>query len=177
MKSTGVIRKIDDLGRIVIPKEIRKTMGIRDGENLEIIIDDDSIKLRKHSLVGNYQSFIKELVNSTNNITDLDVIITDRDKVIACAGNYVREDLLNKIIDDNLKEFIDERQNCLSNQMEKYFFEEKELVGYYMIFPIISDGNALGLVMLYSSKEINANYLIVIKLLASLIASKVDISY
>ncbi|MBQ4584224.1 MAG: AbrB/MazE/SpoVT family DNA-binding domain-containing protein [Bacilli bacterium] len=176
MKSTGVFRKIDDLGRIVIPKEIRKTMGIRDGENLEIIIDDDDIKLRKHSLVNNYQGFINDLVNSTNNITDLDIIVTDRDKVIACAGSNIKNEFLNKQLDNNLKAIIDERQNKVSKELDKYFFENKELIGYYMIFPVISDGNSLGLVILYSKNQIDTNYLVVAKLLSSLIANKVDIS-
>ena len=83
MKSTGVTRKIDDLGRIVIPKEIRKNLGIRDGESLEIFTEEDSIILKKHSEIEKFEDLGKKLSDLIENIFKVDVIITDREKVIA----------------------------------------------------------------------------------------------
>ena len=85
MKSTGVTRKIDELGRIVIPKEIRKNLGIRDGESLEIFTENDSIILKKHFIMEKYEQLSKKLCESIYNIYKINVIITDREKVIASS--------------------------------------------------------------------------------------------
>ena len=88
MKSTGVIRRIDELGRIVIPKEIRKTLRIHDGDNLEIFIDnDENIILSKYSRFGSINDFANSFISALQKFISCDVIITDKDKIIALSNN------------------------------------------------------------------------------------------
>ena len=87
MKATGVVRRIDDLGRIVLPKELRRTMRIKEGESLEIYTDGtDRIILKKYSPVQNVNDFVEEFVESVYASNKRDIIITDNEKVIAYAA-------------------------------------------------------------------------------------------
>ena len=91
MKTTGVIRRIDDLGRIVIPKEIRKTMRIKNGESLEIYLDEDSIILKKYSPIESLETIASKYVETFNRVLKHNVIVTDKDRVIAIAGNLKKK--------------------------------------------------------------------------------------
>jgi AbrB family transcriptional regulator (stage V sporulation protein T) len=109
MKATGVVRRIDDLGRIVIPKEIRKSLRIREGDSLEIYTDgSDSIVLKKYSHVENINNFIIQYVDAVYTSSKRDIIVTDTERVIAAAGNF-RKDLLGKKISYSLDEKIQKR--------------------------------------------------------------------
>ena len=89
LKQTGVTRKIDELGRIVIPKEIRKNLGIRDGESLEIYTSDDSIILKKYYEVKKLEDVCDKLCEMIKNIYDVNILITDREKVVSSSiSNY-----------------------------------------------------------------------------------------
>ena len=81
MKSTGVIRRIDELGRIVLPKEIRRNLGIREGENLEIFVEADRMILKKYSKIKDYEEMIKSVGNLIIQVYDNQLIVTDREKV------------------------------------------------------------------------------------------------
>ena len=110
MKSTGVVRRVDDLGRIVIPKEIRRTLRIRDGESLEIFVDREMIALKKFSKMSDMNEVAQELVEIINATINKTVLITDRDKFIAGAGG-----LKKKYIDTNISRYLEgvmkERKN------------------------------------------------------------------
>ena len=97
MKSTGVVRRVDDLGRIVIPKEIRRTLRIRDGESLEIFVDREMIALKKFSKMSDMNEVAQELVEIINATINKTVLITDRDRFIAGSGS-----LKKKYIDTNI---------------------------------------------------------------------------
>ena len=98
MKATGVVRRIDDLGRIVIPKEIRKTLRIKEGSPLEIFTEKDGdIILRKYSPIGEISSFSAEYAESLAKVTDLVTIITDKDIVTAVSGT-TKKDLLEQYL-------------------------------------------------------------------------------
>ena len=86
MKMTGIIRRIDELGRIVIPKEIRKNLRIKNGESLEIFVDDEDIILKRYSPVESLDTIALKFVNTFNQVIKHNVIVTDRNKVIAIAG-------------------------------------------------------------------------------------------
>ena len=86
MKTTGVIRRIDELGRIVIPKEIRKSLRIKNGESLEVYLDGDSIILKKFSQIESLESISVDYVEAFNQIIKHNIIVTDRDKVVAVSG-------------------------------------------------------------------------------------------
>ena len=97
MKATGVVRRIDDLGRIVVPKEVRRTMRIKEGESLEIFVDGtDKIVLKKYSPVQNVNDFVSEFVDSIYASNKKDIVVTDNEKIIAVAGNY-RKDIIGNL--------------------------------------------------------------------------------
>lgn len=92
MKATGVIRRIDDLGRIVIPKEIRKNLRLRVGESLEIYIDkENNIVLKKFSVVSRISDLAQELTDSMNIFTKYNIIIMDTNEFIACSGSLKKK--------------------------------------------------------------------------------------
>ena len=98
MKATGIVRRIDDLGRVVIPKEIRRTMRIREGDPLEIYTSKDGeVIFKKYSLMGGVDEFAAQLCDTLSKSTGTSVAVTDRDSVIAAAGS-ARRDLIGKRI-------------------------------------------------------------------------------
>jgi AbrB family transcriptional regulator (stage V sporulation protein T) len=98
LKTTGIVRRIDDLGRIVIPKEIRRTLHIRDGDSLEIFTDrDGSVVFRKYSPVRELSPFAEQYSEVLNRTTSLPILICDRDCVIAVAGLSCEEYMDRKI--------------------------------------------------------------------------------
>ena len=101
MKTTGVIRRIDDLGRIVIPKEIRKTLRIKDGESLEIYLDSDNIVLKKFSRLEGLSNFYKNYVDSVQSSIGENIMITDNEKIVAVAGT-----LKKKYLDHDISNYI-----------------------------------------------------------------------
>lgn len=174
MKSTGVIRKIDELGRIVLPKEIRRNLGIRDGENLEIFVENDHILLKKYSKMQDYSEIVKSLGSVVDNIYDFKMIITDRDKILYSKIDGVES---NMEIDDKLLSPIHNRETSNKNTLETYCFGNNELTGYYMILPIISSIDCLGLIMLFNTSKVIPEYhMDLLKLISNLITSKIDIA-
>ena len=92
MKATGVVRRIDDLGRIVIPIEIRRTMKIRDGDPLEIFVDKDGeVILKKYSAIADLEDFVRELAETLHEATGMICLVTDRDRVVVSTGTGERE--------------------------------------------------------------------------------------
>ena len=97
MKATGIVRRIDDLGRVVIPKEIRRTMRIREGDPLEIYTDrEGEVIFKKYSPIGELQTFAAEYAETLQKTSGLPIFVTDRDAVIAVAGASKREYLDRK---------------------------------------------------------------------------------
>ena len=153
MKSTGVVRRVDDLGRIVIPKEIRRTLRIRDGESLEIFVDKDTIALKKFSKMTDIEDISKQLVEIINSNINKNILITDRDKFIAASGN-----LKKKYIDRNISNYLEKVMNERKIVVEstKHSIEildnMKEDLSY-IICPIIMNGDAIGLLLILSEKD------------------------
>lgn len=153
MKSTGVVRRVDDLGRIVIPKEIRRTLRIRDGESLEIFVDREMIALKKFSKMTDMDEVSKQMVDIINGVIDRNVFITDRDKFIAASGS-LRKKYLNKNISKFLENIMRDRKTVIENtkhDIELIDLEKENLS--YVISPIIMNGDAIGLVLLLSDKN------------------------
>lgn len=91
MKATGIVRRIDDLGRVVVPKEIRRTLRIREGEPLEIFTNrEGGIVLKKYSPIGELAAFAKEYVEAVAQVAKCTVCVTDRDRIVAVAGSGKR---------------------------------------------------------------------------------------
>ena len=169
MKPTGVIRKIDELGRIVIPKEIRRNLGIRDGENIEILIDNDNIILHKHSQIYKYEQITSKLCNTVSSIIDADIIITDRERIVATTDKY--STLIDKRIDQKLITLIDNRESLVKN--DEFVFGDNKVSGFFTISPIISSIDSLGLVILISSNK--EDYEQITKLISKILSEKIDI--
>lgn len=169
MKQTGVTRKIDELGRIVIPKEIRKNLGIRDGETLEIFTSEDSIILKKYFEVRKYEDLSSKLCELIKNIYNVDLVITDREKVITSSNKDIVE---NTKLNNKFLELIDNREMFISKELLTINLSI-DISGYFTIIPIIASSDSLGLVIIISD---NANdYSSLGKLLAKIIADKIDI--
>lgn len=154
MKATGIVRRIDELGRIVIPKEIRKTLRIREGENLEIYVDtDENIILRKHSLMNKINDFAQNFADAIYTFVKHNIIITDTNTVIACSGPS-KKDYLNNPISEKLQTSLLRRENILEKYEKEYkIIEDKEEKGTYAISSIIANGDAIGLVIIASNDE------------------------
>ena len=109
MKATGIVRRIDDLGRVVIPKEIRRTMRIREGDPLEIYTTrEGEVIFKQYSLIGGLEDFAAQFCDTLSRSTDFTAAVTDRDAVIAVAGPGKRE-LLGKSVSDQLEKIMAER--------------------------------------------------------------------
>ncbi len=109
MKATGIVRRIDDLGRVVIPKEIRRTMRIREGDPLEIYTDrEGEVIFKKYSPIGELSLFASQYAETLHRVGDLSIVICDRDAVIACAG-VPRRDYAEKSISPELESIAESR--------------------------------------------------------------------
>ena len=172
MKSTGITRRIDDLGRIVIPKEIRKNLKIKENEVLEIFINNDEIILKKFSPFNDSEKVLSDYIKVINDMTGNDVIITDRDKVIL-SSKRLEERLLNKKLSEYVNDLIENRSIILSNDMKgiEVIDNEKIKQNYYFI-PFIIDSDVVGSIIMFSSKEFDENSKSLL-----LIASKLLVNY
>ncbi|MBE3568566.1 MAG: stage V sporulation protein T [Bacillales bacterium] len=153
MKATGIVRRIDDLGRVVIPKEIRRTLRIREGDPLEIFVDrDGEVILKKYSPISELGDFAKEYGEALYDSLGCSILICDRDAVIAVAG-VSKKEYLNKNISDLIENAMEERQTMIqTNQSEVSFVEgHEETVQSYTIAPIIANGDPIGTVIVFSA--------------------------
>lgn len=171
MKSTGVIRRIDELGRIVIPKEIRRNLGIHDGENVEIFTEEDSIILKKYYRMSSSRDLASSLCEILNNNFDYKIIITDREKVIASSG--IPEDILNKKLSKGHLTIIENRE-IITKENFTFNIESISLTGNFVFIPIISLNDSIGLIIMYS-KETLKDEINIGKLVANIFSRKLDI--
>lgn len=157
MRATGIVRRIDDLGRVVIPKEIRRTLRIREGDPLEIYTDrDGEVILKKYSPIGEMSSFAKDYTESLFRSLGHIAVIVDRDQVVAASG-VPRKELWDKPISRDLETAIASRQTVALNRGNgsriMAVTTEDDANGAYtaqVISPIIADGEAIGAVLLMS---------------------------
>ena len=148
------LTQADDLGRIVVPKEIRRTLRLREGTPLEIFTDrEGEIILKKYSPMVELTAFAGQYAEAMSQSTGLMVCITDRDQVIAVAGGP-KKDILQKNISRQLEQLINERQSVCAGKDEKNFIplvaEELEGVTAQVVTAIICEGDAIGAVAILS---------------------------
>ena len=151
MKATGIVRRIDDLGRVVIPKEIRRTMRIREGDPLEIFTSKDGeVIFKKYSLLGGVDEFAAQLCETLSKTTGATVAVTDRDT----AAGGARRDLIGKHISAQLEQIMEDRGIYRASGDERSVFVTESLDRYCasIAAPIISEGDALGLVVFVSNE-------------------------
>lgn len=154
MKSTGVLRRIDDLGRIVIPKEIRKNLKIKNGESLEIFINGDAVVLKKYSYMSDLRDVAQNCSDSFYDVVNNDILITDLNNVIAASGplkkKYYNKEI-SKIVSSMIKNripIIDDKTDEL--EIIKGIREE----GNFIVSPVLVSGDAVGAVIILSNSEI-----------------------
>ena len=152
MKATGITRKIDELGRIVIPKEIRRTLRIREGTPLEIFTEKNGeIILRKYSPMGELMTFASQYADSLAQTTGMMVCITDLEQVIAAAGG-AKKDFFGKEISEKLDQLMQDRMQSQAAPEEKRYVpiinENVAEKTYQTICPIICQGDVIGSVIL-----------------------------
>lgn len=149
MKATGIVRRIDDLGRVVIPKEIRRTMRIREGDPLEIYTAaDGEVIFKKYSPIGELSEFASQYTDVLYRATNLPVIITDRDHVIAVSG-MPKKDAFEKRISSDLEMMIENRGSYIASPDTKAMYplaDSEREAG--TAFPIIGSGDVSGAVVL-----------------------------
>ncbi|MGI6038010.1 MAG: stage V sporulation protein T [Limnochordia bacterium] len=147
MKATGIVRRIDDLGRVVIPKEIRRTLRIREGDPLEIFVDrEGEVILKKYSPIGELTEFAQEYAESLNETTGHIALITDRDVVVAVAG-APKKLWLERAIGIAVERAMETRQILMSADVDGEEDEAWHFAGA-VIAPIIVAGDAIGAVIL-----------------------------
>ena len=152
MKTTGVVRKIDELGRIVIPKEIRKNMRIKNGDSLEIFVDDDSVILKKYSPIESVEDAALKYVETFNQVIKHNIVVTDRDKVIAVSGP-LKKKYSGKEISDFTIRSIERRDSFVERQKKSFsFVKDIEEFGYYSFSSVVNNGDAIGSVIIISNE-------------------------
>lgn len=161
MKETGIVRRIDELGRVVIPKEIRKTLRINEGDPLEIYTERDQLLLKKYSPIGAIIGYAKGIAESLYEQTSRSVVIVDTDMVLAVKGHGTKEYEQNPISEELLK-LLRQRKTLLSqnsdNKKIKITNRDNLEFSSQLIMPIITAGDLVGGVVIISKEaEIDAN--------------------
>ena len=152
MKATGIVRRIDDLGRVVIPKEIRRTLRIRESDPLEIFTDrEGEIILKKYSPIGELSTFAKQYADSLAQTMGCLVCISDLDQIIAASG-VGKKDFQDKYISEQLEALMAERMDVVAAVKDSKFIsviaEQDESICGEVISPILCEGDVIGSVVL-----------------------------
>lgn len=159
MKATGVVRRIDDLGRVVIPKEIRKVHRIKEGDPLEIFTDKEGeIILKKYSPIGELTEFASNYAETISKTTGHITCITDKDTVIAVSGGS-KKDFLEKNLSKELEEVIENKEVFKSKENNEISIPitqnegRERIYNSQVIYPIIADGDVVGSVILLAKDQ------------------------
>lgn len=157
MKATGIVRRIDDLGRVVIPKEIRRTLKIREGDPLEIFTDKDGeVILKKYSPIGELGDFAVQYAESLHNASGHITCIADRDSIIAVSGDN-KKDYYAKPLSEELERVIQEKQTVVVSSKEEkplsIFSGDTNTKKYssQVVVPIVAEGDSIGAVIMLST--------------------------
>ena len=155
MKATGIVRRIDDLGRVVIPKEIRRTMRIREGDPLEIFTDrDGEVIFKKYSPIGELTSFAGQYAETLHKTCSLAVVICDRDSVVACAG-VSKMEYGDKSLSEEIERVCEGRTMYVRREGDEKLSPLSDGSNHYVTcaMPIISEGDVVGCVAALASQE------------------------
>lgn len=184
MKATGVVRRIDDLGRIVIPKEIRRTLRIKEGDPLEIFTDKEGeVILKKYSPIGELSEFATGYAETLSKTTGHIACITDKDSIIAVSGGS-KKDFLEQSLSKEIEKVIENKEIYTSTDNNEVALPitqndtRERIYNSQVIYPIISDGDSIGSVILISkdqSKKMGDTELKVVQSAAGFLSSQMGI--
>ena len=181
MKATGIVRRIDELGRVVIPKEIRRTLRIREGDPLELFTDRDELMLKKYSPIASVERFAEGTAKSLSEQSGYLAAILDTDTVLSVGGVGKRA-LIGKPASDQVTEIMTSRRSYLANRAEggeivPIANDSDYQATAEIIVPIIAGGDCLGAVVLLSSDEgavLESNAVKLARLTADIIANQFE---
>lgn len=164
MKNTGVVRKIDELGRIVIPKEIRKNLNIHNNEDVQIYVEEDKIILKKYQVMEGIKEKAQKYIDGFSKYTSSKIYVSDKEMIIA---SNIKDNLCNKI-DSKIINAMNERKEMQGNGIK---IKDLELLENYYVNPIIIDADAVGAVFIVSTKEIKDVDKLLVNILNMLLCS------
>ena len=181
MKATGIVRRIDELGRVVIPKEIRRTLRIKEGDPLEIFTDRDELMLKKYSPIATLERFSGATARSLHDLSGKLAVITDTDEVLFAFGEGKRE-LDGKHLSEEMDKILRDRRSYTANAVEGERIlppvrASSEEYTAQIIVPIVSGGDCLGSIVLLSKDagvRMSAGDLNLAKLTAEILANQFD---
>ena len=173
MKATGVIRRIDELGRIVIPKEIRRTMRIKEGTPLEIYSGDDGeLLLKKYSPVFEISEIAAEVAQSIAEGTENTVLVTNMEKVIATSGKD-KNLYINKTIDSQIEKLIKARQSQIVSLAETNCLLFSGGIKNFVISPVLTAGDVYGSIIIFGEISIGDTEKLIAKTFANYLAKQI----
>ena len=157
MKATGIVRRIDELGRVVIPKEIRRTLRIREGDPLELFTDRDELMLKKYSPIASIERFAEGTAKSLNEQSGYLAAICDTDGILSAVGSG-KKSYVGKHVSEKMTEIMNSRRSYLANKSEggdlvPVAAETEETATAQVIVPVVANGDCLGAVVLLSFSE------------------------
>lgn len=157
MKATGIVRRIDELGRVVIPKEIRRTLRLREGDPLEVFTDRDELMLKKYSPIASLEKMGDSTAKSLNDLSGHLAVICDTDEVLSACGDGKKE-IAKKGLSADMDRILRERRSYMANLSEggdivPIVADGDLTVTAQIIVPIVSGGDCLGAVALLSNEE------------------------
>ena len=181
MKATGIVRRIDELGRVVIPKEIRRTLRIKEGDPLEIFTERDELMLKKYSPIATLDRFSKATARSLNDLSGKLAVICDTDGVLHAYGDG-KKDLDGKSLSEDMDKILKERRSYVANAAEggdviPITSTREEGVTAQVIVPIVAGGDCLGAVAVLSKEDgakLDANEVNLARLTADILANQFE---
>ena len=170
---SGIVRKIDDLGRIVIPKELRKNLNIKNSDDMEITINDNKIVLEKFYRLRNIKNILNNHFKLLDKFLDSDFIITDKEKIIFTNKNYIN--LRDLKLNTKILELLDSRKPIFGADFKPLkITNEFEINQNYYLFPIIIDTDILGSLIITNNKKIDSKDLLIVDVFLYLIKEKIE---
>ena len=155
MKETGILRRIDELGRIVVPKEIRKKLKIREGDNLDIFVSEDMVVLKKYSPLNDLETILKILLDGYKKISNIMIVVTDLTKIVASSKDEVEEGInITEIYSQLLSQ---KEQLTINKNFGVQITEDYKTNQNILIKPIVYYGDLFGSVILFSEYEVLHN--------------------
>ena len=175
MVSMGVTRKIDTLGRIVIPKEIRERLNIKENDYLEFLVFNDGLALKKYSKIGKLQYLAQELTDTLNMFLNAEVLIADRDKVLAYTGDN-KDKYLNKNIGIKLLKAINRREAIFEPYFKDIEILDNDVINCsYIDETIVSNSEEAGIIILFhTDKPVTETELKIVKIVSSFLTKYLE---
>ncbi len=182
MKETGIVRKLDNLGRLVIPKEIRRCMRIKEGSPIEFgLLPTGEIVLCKYSLVGQISDYADEFVEILGQMFDCAVVIADRDRIVSCY-NIAKKMMIGQKLSSQMLDILDTKMSYIASKSDgttivPIIEEDKNIYISQLIFPIVIQGEKEGLIALCETKvdrTFGENHLIALKLISKFLSMQLE---